>query len=98
VRFAGQGNACCPSFVGGAVGLVIADWFPYRRRFLLVILNLPGAIAVGAVFTITYPATAITMWANLHRRLLSINRRTWASLVVPSLRRQDDYDERRKDH
>jgi hypothetical protein len=72
VRFAGQGNACCPSFVGGAVGLVIADWFPYRRRFLLVILNLPGAIAVGAVFTITYPATAITMWANLHRRLLSI--------------------------
>jgi hypothetical protein len=32
---------------------------------LLVILNPPGAIAVGAVLTITYPATAITMWANL---------------------------------
>jgi hypothetical protein len=46
--------------------LLITVWFPYRRRFLLVILNLPGAIAVGAVLAVIYPAAAITMWTNLH--------------------------------
>ncbi len=46
--------------------LVITVWFPYLRWLLLVILNLPAAIAVRAVLTIIYPATAGTMWTNLH--------------------------------
>jgi hypothetical protein len=46
--------------------LVIRVWFAYRRWFLLIILNLSSAIAVRAVLAITYPATAITMWTNLH--------------------------------
>jgi hypothetical protein len=46
--------------------LVITVWFSYRRWFLLVILDPSGTIAVRAGFTITYPATAITMWTNLH--------------------------------
>ena len=50
---------------------VITVWFPYRRWLLLVILNLPAAIAVGAVLTIIYPATAITMWTDLHCQHLS---------------------------
>jgi hypothetical protein len=52
--------------------LIVVVRFPYGRWFLLVILNLPGAIAVGAVLTITYPAAAITMRTDLHCRLLSI--------------------------
>jgi hypothetical protein len=48
---------------------LIAVWFPYWRRFLLVIFNLSGTIAVRAVFTIIYPTTAITMWTDLHCRL-----------------------------
>jgi hypothetical protein len=45
---------------------VITVWFPYRRWLLLVILELPATIAVRAVFTTIYPATAVTMWADLH--------------------------------
>jgi hypothetical protein len=52
--------------------LVVAVWFPYLRWFLLVIFNLPTTIAVRAVLAIIYPATAITMWTNLHCQLLSI--------------------------
>ena len=44
--------------------LVITVWFPYLRWFLLVILNLPAAIAVRALLTIIYPATAGTMWTK----------------------------------
>jgi hypothetical protein len=45
--------------------------FSYHRlvpvsALVLVILNLPAAIAVRAVLTIIYPATAVTMWTNLH--------------------------------
>jgi hypothetical protein len=47
-------------------GLVITVGFSYRRWFLLVILNLSGTIAVRAVLTIIYPATAVTTLANLH--------------------------------
>jgi hypothetical protein len=51
---------------GGCLGFIIMIWFPYRRWFLLVILNLSSTIAVRTVLAITYPATAITMWTNLH--------------------------------
>jgi hypothetical protein len=50
----------------GRGGLVITVWFPYRRWFLLVILNLSATITVRAVLTIIYPATAVTTWASLH--------------------------------
>jgi hypothetical protein len=50
---------------------LITVWFPYRRRFLLVILDLSTTIAVRAVLTVIYPATAITMWTNLHSQHLS---------------------------
>jgi hypothetical protein len=52
-------------------GLVITVWFSYGRWFLLVILDLSATIAVRAVLTIIYPATAITTWANLHCQHLS---------------------------
>ena len=67
--------ACCerhPRLRGDRVGrvfgvyLVITVWFPYRRWFLLVILDLTGTVAVWAILTIIYPATAITTWTNLH--------------------------------
>jgi hypothetical protein len=53
---------------GGVLGvhLVITVWFPDQRWFLLVILDLRSTIAVWAILTIIYPATATTMWTNLH--------------------------------
>jgi hypothetical protein len=51
--------------------LAVTVWFPYRRWLLVVILNLPGAIALRAVLTIAHPPAAITMWTNLHCRFLS---------------------------
>jgi hypothetical protein len=64
--------AILPSVIDGpGGGLVITVWFPYGRWFLLVILDLSATIAVRAVLTIIYPATAITAWANLHCHHLS---------------------------
>jgi hypothetical protein len=45
---------------GPGGGLVIPVWFPYRRWFLLVILDLSATIAFKAVLAIIYPATANT--------------------------------------
>jgi hypothetical protein len=50
--------------------LIITIWFAYLCWFLLVIFNLSSTVAVRAVVTIAYPATAITMWTDLHCRLL----------------------------
>ena len=51
--------------------LFIRVRFSYRRGLLLVILDLSSAIAVRTVVTVTYPATAVATWANLHRQCLS---------------------------
>ncbi len=53
-------------------GLGIIIWFPYRRWFLLVILDLSATIAVRAILPFIYPATAITTWANLHCQHLHV--------------------------
>jgi hypothetical protein len=47
-------------------------WLPYRRGFLLVILNLSSTIAVRTILAIIYPATAITTWTDLHCERLSL--------------------------
>jgi hypothetical protein len=55
----------------GEEDLLIGIRFPYRRWLLLIILNLSSTIAVRTVVTVTYPATAIATWANLHCQRLS---------------------------
>jgi hypothetical protein len=45
--------------------------FPYRRWLLLVILDLSSTTAVRTVVTVTYLATAVATWANLHCQRLS---------------------------
>ena len=70
-----------PSVIGGPGGCLgfITDrgLVPVSALVPLIILNLSSAIAVRAVLTIIYPATAITMWTNLHCQhlfMLSIDR------------------------
>jgi hypothetical protein len=73
-------------------GLVITVWFPDRRWFLLVILNLSSTIAVRAVLTVIHPPPAVTTWTNFHcqhlhlepfdRVLPSVMGGPWGSLVI----------------
>jgi hypothetical protein len=57
--------------LSSAAHLVVTLWFPYRRWFLFVFINLSSTFAVRAVLVIIYPATAISTRTSLHCRHLS---------------------------